>query len=76
MHENPPTCSLASLILITKFSAWVYRSVLPFLSNQVAQFTSCGDIGCFYFSWEYTSSRPFLLPAWFLDSSQIKATGR
>ena len=47
------------------------KCVLPFLTNQVAQFISCGDIGCFYFSGN-TLLLPFLLPSWFQDSSQIK----
>ena len=48
------------------------KCVLPFLTNQVAHFISCGDIGCFCFSGN-TLLLPFLLPAWFQDSSQIKA---
>ena len=72
-NENPRTCLPACLMLTRKFSAWVYQSVmLPFLTNQVTQFISCGDIGCFYFSGN-TLLLPFLLPAWFQDSSQIKA---
>ena len=76
MHENPPTCSLAYLILTRKFSTWVYWSVLPILSKQVAQFISCGDIGCFYFSWEYTSSTiPFACMISRFQSNQGKRKG-
>ena len=48
------------------------KCVLPFLTNQVTQFISCGDIGCFYFSGNALLLQ-FLLPAWFQDSIQIKA---
>ena len=46
------------------FSMNLPKCVLLFLTNQVAQFISCDDIGSFYFSGN-TLLLPFLLPAWF-----------
>ena len=68
------TCLLTCLLDANKeiFCMSLPKCVLPFLTNQVAQFISCGDIGCFYFSGN-TLLLQFLLSTWFQDSIQIKA---
>ena len=50
--------------LLARSPKWV----LPFLTNQFAQFISCGDMGCFFSSENILLLASFL-PAWFQDSS-------
>ena len=76
--EAPQNCVIVTVLVCLPdankeiFCMSLLKCMLPFLTNQVAQFISCGDIGCFYFSGNRLLL-PFLLPAWFQDSSQIKA---